>query len=226
MAQVLNDIDRRVLGVLLEKSLGQPSYYPMTLNATLAACNQKQNRDPVMELDDCMVAEALGGLQDRGLVSLVLPTPGGRANRYRHEAEPRLGWQKGEQAVMAELLLRGPQTVGELRSRCSRLVPFEDTGAVSTVLDGLAQRDPPVVTAMPRSPGQSAIRYRHLLYPDGRQPGVAMPPVITSEVPSEQAPEEIGTLRVQMENLQAEIGELHDSLADLHRRLSDLEKLL
>ena len=133
----LNDIDRRVLGVLMEKEMSQPDYYPMTLNAVVAACNQKQNRDPVMSLDEVATEAALGSLQDMGLLTAMFPAQGGRVKRHRHEAEAVFGWQKAERAVMAQLLLRGPQTVGELRTRCQRFVRFADLEVVSQVLNQL-----------------------------------------------------------------------------------------
>lgn len=171
----LNEVERRVLGSLMEKSMANPEYYPMTENALVAACNQKQNRDPVMELDGEAVWAALESLRQRSLVSMVLPAPGARTKRFKHEVETHYGWPKRERAIMAELLLRGPQTAGELRTRCSRFVPFEDLDAVTLVLDNLAQRDQPVVAALPREPGRSAVRYTHLLYPPDESPQAAAP---------------------------------------------------
>jgi len=167
---VLDEFERRVLGVLMEKALAQPEYYPMTLNALVAACNQKQNRDPVMSLGEDTIHDALERLRERHLVTLVFPAPGARTNRYKHEVDAVFGWQPRERAVVTELLLRGPQTAGELRTHCSRLMPFENLDAVSMVLDCLANYDPPVATALPREPGRSAIRFTHRLYPDGEQP--------------------------------------------------------
>ena len=121
MELVLDSDQRRVLGVLIEKSLTQPEYYPMTVNAVTAGCNQKSNRDPVVELDEDLVWNVLEGLRGLGLVSMTLPGPGSRTHRFRHEVESAFGWTPREQAVMTELLLRGPQTVGELRTRCSQI---------------------------------------------------------------------------------------------------------
>lgn len=167
---VLDEFERRVLGVLMEKALAQPEYYPMTLNALVAACNQKQNRDPVMSLGENTIHDALERLRERHLVTLVFPAPGARTNRYKHEVDAVFGWQPRERVVVTELLLRGPQTAGELRTHCSRLMPFENLDAVSMVLDCLANYDPPVATALPREPGRSAIRFAHRLYPDDEQP--------------------------------------------------------
>lgn len=119
MQESLKPVERRVLGVLLEKSLAQPSYYPMTLNAVVNACNQKSNRDPTMNLNEDAVWDALDALRERGLVARMLAGMSGRVDRFKHEAKTHFGWEKPQRAVMAELLLRGPQTVGELRSRCA-----------------------------------------------------------------------------------------------------------
>ena len=123
---MLDRTQQRIVGVLVEKELSVPDSYPMTENALIAACNQKQNRDPVMCFDSDTVWNALESLRERGLITVVLPAPGARTKRYRHDVDTQLGWQRRERAIMAELLLRGPQTPGELRSRCSRFVPFDD----------------------------------------------------------------------------------------------------
>lgn len=160
---VLDGVERRVLGVLMEKALCQPDYYPMTLNALVAGCNQRQNRDPVMSLDADTVFDALERLRGRGLATLVFPAPGARTNRFKHEADAVFHWQPRERAVMAELLLRGPQTMGELRTHCSRMMPFADLEAVSMVVQCLQRGDQPMVAVLPREPGRSAVRYTHLL---------------------------------------------------------------
>lgn len=219
----LDEFERRVLGVLMEKALGQPDYYPMTLNALLAACNQKQNRNPVMSLDDDCVHETLERLRERRLVTLVFPPPGARTDRYKHEADTFFGWQPRERAVMAELMLRGPQTLGELRTHCSRLIPFDSLDAVSMVIDCLQQYDPPVVKALPREPGRSAIRYTHLLYPEDEQPtgdtvtrestaasrsssatGTTRS-VVSSPGASDSSQSQIKALRSQLENLEQRV---------------------
>lgn len=213
----LNDIDRRVLGVLMEKEMSQPDYYPMTLNAVVAACNQKQNRDPVMSLDEVAIEAALGSLQDMGLLTAMFPAQGGRAKRHRHEAEKVFGWQKAERAVMAELLLRGPQTVGELRTRCQRFVQFADLAVVSQVLDELNRRDPPMAQAMPREPGRTAIRYRHLLDSEDHST-VSSAPVTHATIEPELAPP-TSPLAV----LQGELADMRRELDDVQQRLSALE---
>jgi uncharacterized protein YceH (UPF0502 family) len=226
---------RRVFGVLLEKSLAQPSYYPMTLHAILAACNQKSNREPVLELDEDAVWQALEALRQSGLVAKLLPGMAGRVERYKHEAKTVLGWEKPQRAVMAELLLRGPQTLGELRTRCSRMYPFESTAAVAAVLDTLGRTEPPTIAALPRAAGQSAARYGHRLalpgeaasagIPEAASPASPLPPAATPE--PAQAPQGApapamapGDGSAAARRGQALTAEAHDVF---HRRFEELE---
>ena len=213
----LNDIDRRVLGVLMEKEMSQPDYYPMTLSAVVAACNQKQNRDPVMSLDEVAIEAALGFLQEMGLLTAMFPSQGGRAKRHRHEAEKVFGWQKAERAVMSELLLRGPQTVGELRTRCQRFVRFADLAVVSQVLDELNRRDPPMAQAMPRELGRTAIRYQHLLGSEDPLPTSSTPVARATAEPEVALPAD------PLAVLQSELADLRHELDDVQERLSALE---
>ena len=119
MDNTLNSVERRVLGVLIEKSLTQPDNYPISLNAVTMGCNQKSNRDPIMELDEDTVWQTLEELRSHGAVSRILAAPGTRVERFKHEIKEFLGWGPRQQAIMTELMLRGPQTVGELRGRCA-----------------------------------------------------------------------------------------------------------
>ncbi len=173
VAGTFDAIEQRVLGVLVEKALTQPDYYPMTLNAIVTAANQKNNRDPVMDLDEEAVWQALERLRGRGVVARVLPAPGARAERFRHELREAMDWGPRQQAVMAELFLRGPQTVGELRGRCARMHDFESLDVVTQTINDLASRQPPCAGPLPREAGRSAIRYAHCLYPEGEGPAVA-----------------------------------------------------
>lgn len=218
----LNEIERRVLGALMEKSMASPEYYPMTENALVAACNQKQNREPVMELDGDAVWAALESLRERGLVGVVLPGPGARTKRYKHEVDAKFGWHKRERAVMTELLLRGPQTPGELRSRCSRMAPFDDLEAVTLVLDNLAQADPPMVTALPREPGRSAVRYAHQLYPEGELPAGPAPRTPIASTGCAAAENSAGD-GAEAARLAAEVARLRDAVEALTARLARVE---
>jgi uncharacterized protein YceH (UPF0502 family) len=154
--------ESRVLGVLIEKAMTTPEQYPLSPNATVNGCNQKNNREPVMTLDEDAVRRALDSLRAKGLVVRV-DVPGSRVSKFRHEAAARLGFNARELAVMAELLLRGPQTVGEIRGRASRMHELESLEVVQTVLDGLAARAQTMVKRIAPWPGTRAERYEQLL---------------------------------------------------------------
>lgn len=237
----LNEVERRVLGVLMEKAMAQPEYYPMTVNAVVTACNQKNNRDPLMELDESAVESTLEELRKRGLLSVVLPAPGARTRRYRHEIAARFGWEKRVMAIMTELLLRGPQTVGELRGRCSRFASFEDVEAVVTTLDYMQTADPPLVKPLPRQTGQSAIRYAHLFYPademaaidvassagsaDLAADGTTRPTTHTAHA-SIGGSHAMDALRTEVAELKGQVAQLNGELADLRQRFDSLESQL
>lgn len=159
----LSDVEQRVLGVLMEKALTQPGSYPLTINAIVLGANQKQNRDPVVEYAESDIARAVHSLQVKGLVKQAPPSAGARANRFQHYAVEVFHWDRREQAVMTELLLRGRQTAGELRTRAERMTPLPDLEAVNHVLRGLATAATTFVEELPREPGRSANRWRHLL---------------------------------------------------------------
>ncbi len=222
MPFTLKAIERRVLGVLLEKALAQPQYYPMTVNAIVAGCNQKSNRDPLLELDEQTVWDTLEVLRAGGLVARLLPGGASRVERYKHEVKERLGWEKPQRAVLAELLLRGPQTVGELRGRAARMYPFESTEAVQAVLDGLAHAEPPTVETLARQPGQAAIRYAHKFYEPSewaalaRAPSVAMhDPVATPAPLTSAARDELAQLRAEVAELRADVAQLQQKFGEL-----------
>lgn len=151
----------RVLGCLIEKELSTPDYYPMTLNSLTTACNQKTNREPVVAYDDADVIDALDGLQRKRLVGNASSTYG-RAAKYRHALAEAMNLSEPQLAALASLMLRGPETVGELRGRTTRLHEFDSLEAVEAVLDELARREPPLVMHLPRRPGQKEARYAHL----------------------------------------------------------------
>jgi uncharacterized protein YceH (UPF0502 family) len=158
----LNDVEVRVLGSLVEKQLTTPEYYPLTLNALIAACNQKSNREPLMSLDEETVLTALDRLRDLNLVYLFHGSTS-RAVKYKHMLPGVFDLEPDAVAVMCVLLLRGPQTVGELRERTSRMYQFTDMQEVQTTLDRLTERDDGIVIRMERQPGQKDPRYAHLL---------------------------------------------------------------
>lgn len=160
METILNDIEVRVLGCLIEKELATPEHYPLTLNALTNACNQKSNRDPVMHLEEADVVRALDALRFKQLA--LISAEGGRVAKYRHILAEKLRLSPAELAVLAELLLRGPQTVGELRTRAERMHPFSDLAGVEEVLEELMARTPPLVARLPRQPGRKEQRHAHL----------------------------------------------------------------
>lgn len=214
MDLTLTSIERRVLGVLMEKALTQPDSYPMTSNAIVAGCNQKQNRSPLMNVDEDQVLSILDRLRTRSLVTLVFPTAGARVNRYRHNIEEQLGWVKAQRAIMAELLLRGPQTIGELRQRAGRMNSFTSLDAVSDVLDQLAAKAPPLVAALAREPGKSAVRYSHLLYEEEEQP-------------QSDAPMAAGRPGIELQaDSNQELAVLREEVQELRKRLEHLEQQL
>ena len=151
----------RVLGALIEKERTTPEYYPLSLNALTNACNQKSNRDPVMSLSEADVMRALEGLRGAGLA--MQSADGGRVTKYAHNLIGKLQLDIAETSLLAELLLRGPQTAGELRGRAERMHHFADAGEIEAALLHLAEREPPLVVRLARQPGRKESRYQHLL---------------------------------------------------------------
>jgi len=162
---ILNETEVRVLGSLIEKDITTPDYYPLSLNALVNACNQKSNRDPVMTLDEASVRSALQSLQEKRLAG---PSSGAdsRVPKFEHRFQEVFNLTRGETAILCGLLLRGPQTPGELRGRTERLFHFEELSDVQATLQKLMERDPALVRALPRQPGTKEIRYSHLLAGD------------------------------------------------------------
>lgn len=158
----LNEIEARVLGSLVEKQLTTPEYYPMTLNGLTAACNQKSNRDPVVSYEEVTVKQALDSLHDRYLVYLFHGSTA-RAVKYKHMIPSVYELEPSEVAVICVLLLRGPQTIGEIRTRTERMYDFHGLNDVQETLDSLSRRDEPLIARLERQPGQKEARYAHLL---------------------------------------------------------------
>ncbi len=162
MTQVLTETEVRVLGSLVEKQLTTPEYYPLTMNALTAACNQKSNREPVMSLDDAAILGAIDSLRDKNLVYLYYGSTS-RTVKYKHMLPSVFELESPGVAVLAVLFLRGAQTLGELRERTGRLFEFSGLGEVQETLDALMRRDEPLVIKLERQPGQKEARYAHLL---------------------------------------------------------------
>lgn len=157
----LNETEARVLGALIEKDITTPDYYPLSLNALVNACNQKNNREPVMALDEGSVRDALASLQEKRLAG---PAGGAdsRVTKYEHRLQEVFNFDRREIALLCVLLLRGPQTPGELRGRCERMYRFETLDDVQSGLQRLIEREPPLVCVLARQPGTKESRYTHL----------------------------------------------------------------
>ena len=210
----LDNIEARVLGCLVEKDLATPEYYPLTLNALTNACNQKSNRAPVMALEETDVVRALDNLRQKQLA--MQSAEGVRAAKYCHNLAGRLNLDLEEMAIIAELLLRGPQTVGELRNRAERMCTVGDLAAAEQLLQNLAEREAPLVVRLPRQPGRKENRFAHLLS------GV---PDIDEDTAQLQEP---ARLKVAAENerifeLEAEIAKLRGELAELQQQFQEFK---
>jgi uncharacterized protein YceH (UPF0502 family) len=210
---VLSDVEARVLGCLVEKQLTTPDYYPLTLNALTLACNQLSNREPVVSYDEITVVRALNRLRELKL-AFAFSGAESRTQRYGHKLEERCSLSPAELAVMTVLLLRGPQTIGEIRGRTGRMHDFASLEEADTTLQTLAVRTPQAfVLKLPRQPGAKESRYAHLLS------GEIALPAVTPSVPLEPA-----TIVVQQEN--ERITKLEQDVAALRQELADLRKLL
>jgi uncharacterized protein YceH (UPF0502 family) len=214
---LLSDVETRVLGSLVEKELTTPEYYPLSLNALINACNQKSNRDPVMILEEEAVREALHALDKKGLAGPA-DNMVSRVSKYEHRLQEAYNFTRHEIAILAELLLRGPQTPGELRSRADRMHKFEDLGIVQSTLQRLMKREPPLVKLLPRQPGTKEARYAHLLSGD-----VELPPQNSAEAGiavtgGASSSERIARLESRVENLQAEIADLQQQFTAFRKQ--------
>ena len=212
----LTETEVRVLGSLIEKDVTTPEYYPLSLNALVNACNQKSNRDPVMQLDEDAVRDALEGLQQQRMAG---PARGAdsRVTKYEQRLQEVFNFTRAETAVLCVLLLRGPQTPGELRGRTERLHRFETLDDVQSALQKLMQREPPLAKVLPRQPGTKESRYMHLMAGD----------VVEAQLPTHQtAPvehnagdtERVSRLEEEVAELRRELGEVKDQLQRFRRQ--------
>jgi uncharacterized protein YceH (UPF0502 family) len=203
--RILDPHEVRVLGSLMEKQLSTPEYYPLTLNALVAACNQKSNREPVMELSDADAQRALDRLQDEKMVWKVM---GGRAVRYDHNLDSVWHLKRPEKALLTLLFLRGPQTSGEMRGRSDRLHQFESISAVDDTLRDMASHSEPLVRQLPRRPGQKEERWAHTVGGEVVEVAVEAPPA--SEPVS-----------ARVSRLEERVAELEQALRTLREKLGD-----
>jgi uncharacterized protein YceH (UPF0502 family) len=213
----LDPVETRVLGCLIEKELATPEYCPLTLNALVNACNQKSNRDPVLDLSEEEVSRALSTLTYSQLA--IVSGEGGRATKYRHFLAEKMGLLPPQLAVLAELMVRGPQTPGELRARASRMVPFPDVVSVVGVYLSLEDRQPPLVTTLPRQPGRKESRYAQLFSgpPELDVTSAAPPSLRVAASDAAPAPE----VEARLAALEAEVATLRGEVAELTRLVLD-----
>jgi hypothetical protein len=204
---LLTDVEARVLGSLIEKEMTTPDHYPLSLNALTNACNQSSNRDPVVQYDEATVAGAIDSLRRRALVRAIQQS-GSRATKYRHLVGETMGLVSRQEAVLCVLMLRGPQTLGELRTRSSRLTTFESIEDVETSLNQLIAREPSAIaTRLPRRAGQKEARYAHLLSGE-----------VTFDAPDAAAAhadadvDRVGALEGAVEELRKEVIDLRNQL--------------
>jgi uncharacterized protein YceH (UPF0502 family) len=212
--------ESRVLGVLVEKALTTPDQYPLTLNAVVNGANQKNNRDPVITLDEPRAFEALEGLRGKKLV-VRADMAGSRVNKYRHQAGEALRVRTAELAILAELLLRGPQTLGELRGRASRMQEFESLEAVKNMLTALMTRDEPLVREIAAAPGSRAERYVQLLCPELFPIDVSSVSQANAEPASASSP----SLSNRVQMLETEVANLRDALRRLAQSIGEPDPL-
>jgi uncharacterized protein len=215
MALVLTEVETRVLGSLIEKDITTPDYYPLSLNALVNACNQKNNRDPVMTLDEASVRDALATLQEKRLAG---PASGAdsRVTKFEHRLQEVFNFDRRETAVMCVLLLRGPQTPGELRGRTERMYHFEGLEEVVATLDRLAQREPPLARVLPRQPGTKESRYMHLLAGEPAanvDAGAAQPAASPTRSNGDR-----------LDRLEDEVSRLRGELSDMQQQLAAFRK--
>ncbi|MGD8206493.1 MAG: YceH family protein [Thiohalocapsa sp.] len=203
---MLDPLEARVLGCLMEKQRTTPDQYPLTLNALVSACNQKTSRAPVMHLEVGQVGHVVNGLRDRGLIHASFS---GRTERYDHKMVGAFMLDRRQQAVLCALLLRGPQTPGELRTNAARLAEFNELADVHRTLEEMARRDLPLVRELPRQSGMREQRYAHLLCGE--------PQIETPAPKAAQAGPVSADLEERVRRLEAEVAELRAEIATLHQ---------
>ena len=214
----LTPVEARVLGALIEKEVTTPEYYPQSLNALINACNQRSNREPVMDVDEDAVRQALHGLEDDGLAGRARSADG-RVTKYEHWLGEAFNFSRAETALMCVLLLRGPQTPGELRGRTERMHRFEEISEVLAGLQKLMERETPLVVMLPRQPGTKESRYAHLL----SGPVEAATPVPNAAITYAPAYSgEPGDQDGRIAQLEATVAQLRSDLEELKRRFDDL----
>lgn len=215
MNYLLDQNEARVLGSLVEKEITTPDHYPLSLNALVHACNQRSNRDPVMDLDEEALRMALEGLSRQGLAG-ASSSADSRVTKYEHRLQGVFNFDRRETAVLTVLLLRGPQTPGELRARTERMYPFNDLDEVLGALHRLMERQPPLVKVLGRQPGMKEARYAHLLSGDVEDWELFR----ESHAPAAASPDEdrLGQLESEVATLRSEVAELKQQLDNFRKQ--------
>lgn len=219
---LLNEIECRVLGSLIEKEITTPEYYPLSLNALVNACNQKSNRDPVMNLDEAAVRQALHSLDGQSLVRSVSASDS-RVTKYEHRLQETFNFYRHEVAILCVLLLRGPQTPGELRTRTERMHSFDDLSAVQSSLQHLMKREPPLAKVLPRQPGTKESRYAHLLSGDAEafEPKTEVEPSGTTD---STEVERIALLEKEVAALRRNVADFEKEIVELRQQFAQFKK--
>ena len=223
MAYQLREAEARVLGALIEKESTTPEYYPLSLNALVNACNQKSNREPVMNLGEDAVRTALRSLSDQFLAR----SAGGdsRVAKYEHRVNELFNFHRHELAILCVLLLRGPQTPGELRTRTDRLYSFQDLESVHSALNLLMKREPPLVAVLPRQPGTKESRYTHLLSGAPEEGFSSSPATVSSQETASREKRRDGAAESErVAQLESEVAALRQELAELRERFAAFQK--
>jgi uncharacterized protein len=211
--------EARVLGALVEKEVTTPDYYPMSLNALINACNQRSNREPVMDLDEDAVRQALHGLEDLRMAGRARGADG-RVTKYEHWLGEAFNFSRAETALMCVLLLRGPQTPGELRGRTERMHRFDEISEVLAGLQKLMERAPALVAVLPRQPGTKESRYAHLLSGNAEK-AVATENALVRREGGHEAGHDAGH-EARIAQLEATVADLRQEVGTLRKRIDDL----
>jgi uncharacterized protein len=220
----LNAAEARVLGALMEKEMTTPEYYPLSLNALVNACNQKNNRDPAMQLDEDEVRMALHRLEDQGLAGAARGMES-RVTKYEHRTQEAFNFTRGEAALLCVLLLRGAQTPGELRGRTERMHGFAELEEVHAALRKLMERDPALAAALPRQPGTKEIRYAQLLSGEtGAVSSEGSAATHASETHADTGHSGRSVTEERLSRLETEVTALREELAELRAALAGKEE--
>ena len=212
MSEHLTETEARIVAALVEKQLTTPEYYPLTLNALIAACNQKTNREPVVSFDEATVSRSLEDLRDKNIVYVYYGSTS-RVPKYKHIMPQVFELEPSETAVLCVLMLRGPQTIGEIKERTGRLYDFKDLNDTNETLESLMKRDEPLIIRLERAPGQKEARYAHLL--SGEVTNYAPPERVSRGTAND---ERIEKLEQELETVKSELSAFRQEFAEFKKQ--------